>query len=110
MIPIPKRLLTSSATVRTPKERSMYGGEYNDPVTIGRVCFQGEAGLRKTAYQLQSPIKGVLIIDPRASANAFEIPAGSLVRIDGEDAESVVKECMPVPSAENLHHWEVTLA
>ncbi len=109
MFPIPKRLLTSSASVRTPKEGALYGGEYNDPVTIGRVCFQGEAGIRRTDYQLQAPVKGVLFIDPNVSVNAFAIPAGSLVSIDGEQSEATVHECNPVPSAANLHHWEVTL-
>lgn len=109
MIPIPKWLLTSTATVRTPRE-GVYGGEYNDPVEIGRVCYQGAAALRRTGYQLQAPVKGVLFIDPRASVGAFEIPAGSLVSVDGEVSEAAVQECAPVPSAANLHHWEVTLA
>lgn len=108
MIPLPKRLMASTATVRTPKG-GMYGGDFNDPVTIERVCFQGEASIRRTDYQLQAPVKGVLFIDPRVSVGAFEVPAGSLVSVDGEVSEATVHECAAVPSAANLHHWELVL-
>ncbi|MBQ9042311.1 MAG: hypothetical protein IJ111_05790 [Eggerthellaceae bacterium] len=109
MIPLPKWLLTSTATVRVPAKSGVYGGEYAEPVTIGRVCFQGAASIKATAYQLQAPVKGVLFIDPNVSEGAFEIPAGALVSVDGEVSEATVHECIPVPSAANLHHWEVTL-
>ena len=108
MIPIPKWLLTSTATVRTPRS-GMYGGEFDEPVTITRVCFQGAAALMATGYQLQAPVKGVLFVDPNVSGGAFEIPAGALVSVDGEASEATVHECIPVPSATKLHHWEVTL-
>lgn len=109
MIPLPRRLLRSTATVRVPEEGSPYGGRYREPVTVRRVCFQGEAGLQRTDYQLQAPLKGVMYMDPRVSEGAFPIPAGSLVSIDGEVSEATVHECAPVPSAANIHHWEVTL-
>lgn len=105
MIPIPQRFMTSTATVSIQQD----DGEFADPVTISRVCFQGNASIRATDYQLQAPIKGVLIVDPRTSIGAFEIPAGSLVSIDGEGSEACVHDCIPVPSAANLHHWEVIL-
>ena len=108
MIPLPKWLMTSTATVRVPKG-GMYGGEYEEPVTVERVCFQGEAAVRRADYQLQAPMRGVLFVDPSVSIGAFEIPAGSLVSIDGEESEATVHECVPVPSAASLHHWEVTL-
>lgn len=109
MIPLPKWLLNSTATVRVPAKSGVYGGEYEDPVTIGRVCFQGESALRRAGYQLQAPVKGVLFVDPNVSEGAFEIPAGALVSVDGEVSEATAHECIPVPSAAKLHHWEVTL-
>lgn len=108
MIPLPRRLMRSTATVRVPKD-SDYGGEFEEPVTIENVCFDGNATIRTTDYQLQAPIKGILYVDPRISRGAFAIPAGSLVSVDGEISEATVHDCQPTPNAANLHHWEVTL-
>lgn len=108
MIPLPRRLMRSTATVRVPKEGG-YGGEYEEPVTIKNVCFDANATIYVTDYQLQAPLKGVLFIDPRISEGAFEIPAGSLVSVDGEVSEATVHDCQPTPNAANLHHWEVVL-
>jgi hypothetical protein len=100
--------MTSTATVKTPKEGG-YGGEYNEPVTIAGVCFDRTASLMVTDYQLQAPVKGVLFIDPHVSKGAFEIPAGSLVSVDGEVSDATVHECEPVYGWGGLHHWECVL-
>ena len=39
MMPIPRRLLRQACTVRVPRD-SFYRGEYEEPVTIGRVCYE----------------------------------------------------------------------
>ena len=100
--------MRSTAVVRVPAP-GVYGGEFDEPVTIENVCFDGNATIRRTDYQLQAPLKGVLYIDPKVSTGAFAIPAGSLVSIDGEISEATVHDCQPTPNAANLHHWEVTL-
>lgn len=110
MIPLPRRLLRSTATVKVPKEGTPYGGIYEEPVTIERVYFEPTASIRRTDYQLQAPLKGTLYIDPKVSVGAFEIPAGALVSVDGEVSDATVHECLPIPSAAHVHHWEVTLA
>lgn len=109
MMPLPRRLLRSTAKVKVPKEGSPYGGQYEEPVTIERVCFEAAASIRRTDYQLQAPLKGTLYIDPKVSEGAFAIPAGSLVSVDGEVSDAIVHECQPIPSLANLHHWEVLL-
>lgn len=108
MIPIPRRLMRSTATVRTPREGG-YGGEYNEPVKIAGVCFDATAGLGVTDHQLQAPARGVLFVDPRVSKGAFEIPAGSLVSVDGEVSEATVHECEAIYGWDGLHHWEYVL-
>lgn len=110
MMPLPRRLLRQTATVRVPKD-STYGGEYEDAVTITRVRFDATASIRATEYQLQAPVKGVLFIDPKVSGNAFAIPAGSLVSVDGEIAEATVHDCEEIRDDRGrVHHWEVVLA
>lgn len=109
MIPLPRRMLRQSASVRVPKDGA-YGGEYEDAVTIGRVWFDATAPIRQTDYQLQAPVRGTLFVDPNVSVGAFAIPAGSLVSIDGEASEATVHECSPVKDGRGrIHHWEVVL-
>lgn len=109
MIPLPRRMLRQSATVRVPKDGA-YGGQYEEPMTIGRVWFDATAPVRRTDYQLQAPVRGILFIDPRTSTGAFEVPAGSLVSVDGEVSEATVHECSPVRDGRGrLHHWEAVL-
>ena len=110
MIPLPRRLLRQTATVRVPKN-SAYGGEYEDPITISNVRFEAVASINQTSYQLQAPIKGTLYIDAHISDGAFEIPAGSLVSVDGEVSEACVSECETLRDwTGTVHHWEVVLA
>lgn len=109
MITLPRNMLTSTATVQTPKD-TPYGGEYNDPVTIEGVCFEPARTIGQSDYQLQAPIKGTLFIDAHVSRGAFEIPAGSLVSVDGAVSESCVHECYALKDQlGRIHHWEVTL-
>ena len=107
--PIPRRLMRSTATVRVPKEDSPYGGVFEEPVKIEHVAFEASASIRRTDYQLEAPLKGILYIDPKTSTGAFAIPAGSLVSVDSEVSDATVHDCQPIPSLANLHHWEVIL-
>lgn len=107
MPPIPRRLLTSKASVRVPVPG--FGGTYAEAREISHVCWQPEQPLRRTDHQAGAPCKGTLFIDAVLSEGAFEIPAGSLVSVDG-DTECCVQECAALPSPKNVHHWEVTLA
>ncbi len=108
MIPLPRRLLTSTAEVRVPRAGG-YGGEYEEPVAVRHVRFVPKADLRPTAYQLQSPVKGTLYVDAHWSEGAFEIPAGSLVSVDGEESPSCAHECRELSAGGAVHHWEVDL-
>ncbi|MCB6760063.1 minor capsid protein [Adlercreutzia equolifaciens] len=109
MIPLPRRMLRQTATVRVPKD-GPYGGEYEEAQTIERVWFDASATIRQTDYQLQAPVRGTLFIDPNTSAGAFAIPAGSLVSVDGEVSEATVHECSPIKDGRGrVHHWEVVL-
>ncbi|NGM17723.1 minor capsid protein [Eggerthellaceae bacterium zg-893] len=107
MPPIPLRLLASTAVVRTPAPG--FGGTYSEPREIRHVCWQPAQPARQTAHQIGAPCKGTLFIDAALSEGAFEVPAGSLVSVDG-DAECCVQECAALPSPADVHHWEVALA
>ena len=106
--PLPRKLMRDTISVKVPKD-SPYGGEFENPVTIERVCYQSVASVRATDYQLQAPLKGMLFIDPVLSVGAFEIPAGSLVCVNGEKSWATVHECEAISSYSGLHHWEVLL-
>lgn len=109
MLPIPKSLLTQKATVRVPITGG-YGGQYEEPVTIERVRFEPSSAISASSYQLQAPTKGTLIVDATNSSPAFEVPAGSLVSVDGELSEACVHECCPIREAGRIHHWELVLS
>ena len=114
MMPIPRRLLRQACTVRVPRD-SFYRGEYEEPVSFGRVCYEPASSIGGTAnsggspHQEQNPVRGTLFIDPRASEGAFEVPAGSLVKVDGMETEAVVRECAAIMCGGRVHHWEVVL-
>lgn len=109
-MPLPRRLMRQTAVVRVPKNDSHYGGEFEEPMTIERVRFEASASIRRTDYQLQAPVKGTLFIDAVNSSPAMEVPAGSLVSVDGEVSEACVQECRAIRGAGSIHHWEAVLA
>lgn len=108
MMPIPRRLLTQTAVVRVPV-RGGYGGECEDPVTIEHVRFEPSAQIHVHEYQLQAPVRGTLFIDARTSSPAMELPAGTMVSVDGEVSEATVQNCETIRDAGRIHHWEITL-
>lgn len=108
MLPIPKSLLTQTATVKAPIPGG-YGGQYAEPVTVEHVRFEPCLSASASTYQLQAPAKGTLFIDAANSSPAFEVPAGSLVSVDGEVSEACVRECCPIQEAGRVHHWELVL-
>lgn len=108
-MPIPARLLTSSCTVR-PMEADPATGypEPGAPRKIGRVRYELCAGVRRTAYQTQDGTTGLLFIDAANSPGAFEVPAGSLVSVDG-GPECCAAACRRFEDGGRVHHWEVEL-
>lgn len=106
MLQIPKRALPSTASVRVPLEGD-YGGEFAEPVAIGHVRYEKAAGIRRTDYQLQDGTTGIVFIDAVNSEGAFEVPASSMVSIDGAP-EVCVNACHPREQfAGRVHHWEL---
>lgn len=104
--PIPRRLLTSTAVVRTRVEGG-YGGEFEAPRTIRGVCYQPVDAARRTDWQIRDAPTGVLFV-PSASPGAFAIPPGSMVSVDG-GPESCVGTCDELSVGGRVHHWEVEL-
>lgn len=109
VLPIPPRYMTSTARVRVPQEDAGGHLAYAEPVTIGRVRYELAANVRATDYQLQDGTTGVLFIDAVTSVGAFELPAGSLVSVDGA-VEACVSACRRYDAGSGtVHHWEVEL-
>lgn len=109
MIPIPRRILTQTATVRIPVEGG-YGGECKEPIKIEHVRFEPKADISQNYYQLQAPVRGLLFIDAINSIPAMELPAGTMVSVDGEISEATVHSCVTCRDGlGRIHHWEVEL-
>lgn len=109
MVPIPIRLLTSSCTVRAMGIDPETGyPEPGEPREIRRVRYELCAGVRRTPYQTQDGTTGLLFIDAANSPGAFEVPAGSLVSVDG-GPECCVAACRRYEDGGCVHHWEVEL-
>lgn len=110
MLQIPKRLLPHTIDVEIPKDTDGFGGVYEDPVTIEHVRVEPIYGIRATDYQLQNGVTGIVFIDAVNSSPAMEVPAGSLVTLEGEKAPSNVFACNAIVDANRVHHWELELA
>lgn len=110
MMPIPLRMLPSAAEVRVPIEGEGGYRDLAEPVTVEHVRYEMAAGVRKTGYQLQDGTTGVLFVDAANSTGGFELPAGSMVRVDGAEAECCVSACHRYEGmGGRVHHWEVEL-
>lgn len=108
MVPIPKRLLPSRAEVRVPEEEGGRQGFSDKRLLLG-VRYEQRASVRATDYQLQDATTGLLFIDAVSTAGAMELPAGSLVSVDGA-TECCVASCTRyVDERGHVHHWEVEL-
>lgn len=108
MVPIPKRLLPSRAEVRVPEEEDGRQGFSDKRLLLG-VRYEQRASVRATDYQLQDATTGLLFIDAVNTAGATELPAGSLVSVDGA-TECCVASCTRyVDERGHVHHWEVEL-
>lgn len=108
MVPIPKRLLPSRAEVRVPEEEDGRQGFSDKRLLLG-VRYEQRASVRATDYQLQDATTGLLSIDAVNTAGAMELPAGSLVSVDGA-TECCVASCTRyVDERGHVHHWEVEL-
>ena len=108
MVPIPRSLLTSTATVRVPTEEGGRQG-FAAPAELVGVRYEQRASVRATDYQLQDGTAGLLFVDAANTRGAFEIPAGSLVSVDG-GPEGCVASCARYADGRGrTHHWEVEL-
>ena len=108
--PINRKYLPSVAEVRVPyTDANGYQG-LEDPVTIVGVAYERCASTRATSYMLQDGTTGLMFVDAINSDGAFDIPAGSMVRIDGEAVEQCANAVhrFDAPGG-RVHHWEVEL-
>lgn len=104
--PIPRRLLTQTAYVRMPDGEGSYGPE----VRVDGVRLDARAGVRSEDWQLQNALAGTLFVDAANSSPAMELPAGALVRMEGESAPAAVARCVACRDERGVHHWEVELS
>lgn len=102
---IPRHLLTDSMTVRESDSEADYAGQYLEPRTVGRVCFQGREQLGRTSWSLADGASGRVFVDAVNSVGAFEVPVGSRVEVAGRSMEC--KACQAYRAFGRVHHWEV---
>lgn len=103
--PIPASLMPSAMTVRVPVQGD-YSGEYSPPVTVERVRFDTYEALARRDYKLMDGSQGLVYIDAATSSPAFELPAGSLVSVDGGQEMQVVRCTRHAGFFGEVHHWE----
>ena len=105
---IPPRLLGSGCTVRVPVD----GGDddaFAEPVAVSPVRYDTASAIDPVSYRLTDGAKGLLFVDARNSAGAFEIPEGSLVSVDGRPDDVALKVTRFETFFGEVHHWEVEL-
>ncbi|ANE22415.1 hypothetical protein AAY81_03955 [Denitrobacterium detoxificans] len=103
---IPIWLLPSEVAVRRPVDGD-FSGEYEEqPTTISNVRFDRAEALARRDWVLEEGAQGVLYVDAVNSGGAFEIPAGSLLSIDGGEWATASK-VTPYRIEADVHHWEV---
>ncbi|MEY8460137.1 hypothetical protein AALA69_03285 [Eggerthellaceae bacterium 24-137] len=108
MIPqVPPYLLPDSMTVRVPVEGERGGCFSDERVSVDHVRFIDRAEVRRGAYVFEEGSKGLVIVDYLNSAGAFDIPAGSLLSINGGDEVAVVKAVPHKTYRGRVHHWEL---
>lgn len=108
---IPLSLLNSSIEVRTPLIDENGYNAFSEPFLIEHVRFEPRSAIRQTSYSLQDTTTGVLFIDAVNSIGVKEIPAGSLIKIDGADVESAVKVSRRFDGIfGKTHHWEIEVS
>jgi hypothetical protein len=104
-------MMGDSAEVRTPLDtHTNYGGEFSAAMTLAPVLFQQNQDAIGNGYALASGVKGKLFIDATNTVGAFELPVGTLVRINNEDSESCVTKCTACKAFGRIHHWECELS
>ena len=62
--------------------------------------------MRRSGWVLSDGAQGIVYIDAARSTGAFEIPVGSLIRVDGGDEMSVAT-VNPYCVDGYVHHWEI---
>lgn len=105
---IPRRMLDRRAAVYAPRPDASYGGEYLPPVELDGVRFEARWETRAGGYVFQDGSRGLLFVDAANTSGAFEVPAGSLVWVDGIDGPMTVKRCNRFEGPGGRpHHWEL---
>ncbi len=105
---IPKSLLKSTAKVRVPVDTTGLGGKFAEPVVLKGVYYEPMRQIAQSSYQLQDSPKGTLFVDAANTEGAFDVPAGSLVSIDGGEESAVLKSSAYTANG-RMHHWELQL-
>lgn len=103
---IPKRLLPDTAIVRLPDDDASAGGHFEQERTIERVRYDKSASIRRTDYQLQDGTTGIVYIDAVNSVGAFEVPAGSVLKIGSVEVYVNITRTFE-GFAGHVHHWEL---
>lgn len=103
--------MPDTAYVRTPiADQDAYDGisGFGEPVEIRNVRWNRAEAMRPSQHVFTDGSTGLLFIDARNSEGAFEVQAGSLVTVRGE--ERVCVKTTPFEDFEgNVHHWECEL-
>lgn len=102
--PIPRRLLPDSMTV-WPTDGA---GGHGDARVVRHVRFDAKDAVSDDAHR-ESAVAGTVYVDAANSAGAFEVPAGSRVRVGGLPP-MLVRSCRACRGlGGRVHHWELVV-
>lgn len=102
--PIPRRALPDTMVVRTQNA----DGTFSEGMVVRNVRFSRTQSVVDDARRSADAGAGKVYVDAVNSADAFEVPAGSCVEIDG--ASLIVVACKRCEGfGGRVHHWELTV-
>lgn len=108
MIPIPKRLLIHSCTLKTPVSEDGYGKTvYSEPVMLEKVRIEPSAAVITDKQNRQRQLSALLLYDCRSSKGLTEFKTEDIVCFNG--TEYSVGKIDALYDGKRLHHYEVGL-
>lgn len=108
MIPIPKRLLIHSCTLKTPLGEDDYGKvTYSEPVLLERVRIEPSSAVITDKQNRQRQLSALILYDCRNSKGLTEFKTEDVIEFEG--VFYTVGRIDSLYDGKKLHHYEVGL-